>query len=91
MFGSFDRNYYARPLEPSGMMKTNYADGSGGNIFASYDLAGWKNIYGWDKTPQASSLSIAPYKIVSTNGTNKFSNGTFSTNALGFESNNTIT
>ncbi len=80
-FGAFDSNYYARPIDPSGVIYTQYDDGTGA-LGAYYDLPSWKKVYGWDlhsSTPQP----FEPYKVTNATGPNLVTNGSFNSDNNG--------
>ncbi len=81
--GSFDSNYYSRPFDPNGVITTNYQ--SKGTILSSYDLAGWKNKYGWDRNSKASPVMMNAYRVNNMSAANKVENGNFDARVTNIE------
>lgn len=78
-YGIFNNNIYAKPIDKNGIIKTQH-----GSDIAYYDLNLWKNAYAlYDVNSTESPLSITPYQINSVIGTNKFANGSLTSNING--------
>jgi parallel beta-helix repeat protein len=82
-FGTMNNNYYARPINESGIISVNYKDIVGKTVFSFYDIAGWANQYGFDRNTQGSPVKIPSYQVRSYNGGNRFINGSFNSNTNG--------
>ncbi|MEO5593827.1 MAG: right-handed parallel beta-helix repeat-containing protein [Chitinophagaceae bacterium] len=87
-FGTFDNNYYCRPIDDKFVFETDYKVlGELGH--AVYDLPGWQNKFGFDLNSKITGTQIPPYAITSLSASNKFANGGFNSNldsALTFSS-----
>ncbi|MEO6329384.1 MAG: Ig-like domain-containing protein, partial [Ginsengibacter sp.] len=79
LFGRFDSNYYARPLNDRLLIYTNYVKNTGASVLQSYDLEAWKNKYDKDGASKRTARQVAPYKLNSMLGANLVANGTFTT------------
>src|SRR6185436_5682371 len=77
-FGKFDSNYYARPIDDRITINNTYP-----TVIANMDLEGWKKKYGDDPASKITAKQIAAYKVNSLIGSNKVTNGTFSSSVTG--------
>lgn len=76
-FGSFDSNYYCRPVSDQFMVYSAYQDN--GNYYGSmHDLDGWKAVSGKDMASRQSPVLIPTYSVSNYTGGNQFANGSFS-------------
>lgn len=76
LFGNFNNNYYARPLNANlGIFSTQVKQGK--RIGGKLDLEDWKNKYGQDKASKDAGKEILPYKVNQLKGSDKVTNGTF--------------
>lgn len=76
-FGTFNNNYYARPLDDKLTIYSTYpANGQ------EQDLSMWQAFSGLDAASNKSSLKYYPY-TVTTYGTEKFTNSSFDATTLG--------
>ena len=82
-WGSFDNNYYTRPLAENGIINLFYKDQSNSEIYKWYDIEGWYTAFGYDRFTSRSAVKIPAYTVNSTIGSNKFKNGDFVSDALG--------
>ncbi|MEO6915166.1 MAG: right-handed parallel beta-helix repeat-containing protein [Chitinophagaceae bacterium] len=74
--GTFDYNYYLRPLEDGSPIDASWSNGWG-----RYDLEAWQQFTGKEQHSRKSPLTIAPYKVNSVTGRNMYGNGSFNENA----------
>jgi hypothetical protein len=79
-FGTFDNNYYVRPLNDNTVIYNAFVDGSGKRTNNAYMLEDWKPKYGKDEGSQGSPVLIDPYKVNAVTSANKFPNPTFNSN-----------
>ena len=79
--GRMDSNYYARPMDDRITIYNNIYYLTPGQIINYRDLEGWKTKYGHDDASKRSAKQIAPYKLKSLIGSNKFANGAFNSSA----------
>jgi len=77
-FGSFDSNYYARPLSPGMVMSGNQPSKK-----EIHDVPVWYSRFKLDPNSKPSPVSYPAYKINSILSSNKFTNGAFNTNLGG--------
>ncbi|WP_147205338.1 right-handed parallel beta-helix repeat-containing protein, partial [Segetibacter aerophilus] len=84
-FGTFDNNYYCRPIEDNAVINT-LKNVNGNYIFNQVDLQGWRAMYGKDANSKKTPKQIASYRINEIIGGNKFSNGLFSADVGGLYS-----
>ncbi len=82
LFGTFDNNYYCRPLNDKYHITTSYQTPDT-FFYKLYDLPQWRAQYGFDINSKITGTQIQPYTVVSLNGANKFSNATFTSNISG--------
>jgi hypothetical protein len=76
-FGTFNNNYYARPLDDKLSIYATYpANGQ------EKDLAMWQAFSGLDGATNKSSLKYYPYTVTSS-GAEKYSNGSFDAGSVG--------
>lgn len=81
LFGKFNHNYYARPLDTNGILNATYLEN--GNKFIQYhNINSWSRVYGFDAASQP-GFSLATYRLKAVKGANLFSNGNFLTNTNG--------
>ena len=90
-FGTYDSNYYARPFDLGGIIRTQYKVPNG-EVNASFDLSAWSYKFNGRDNHSTTGSPIARY-AVSNGGVNKVSNGTFDVNVNGVlpDANTTIT
>lgn len=80
-FGTYNNNYYARPIDENGIINTLYREASGSYLYAFYDVEGWKTAYrNYDQQSKSSPMKIPSFKINSYNGGNRYANGSFDRN-----------
>lgn len=89
LFGRFDSNYYARPLDDRLTIFNSYI-GAKGTVTRSLDLNGWQQIYGQDKHSKKSAKQIEPYKIIKLIDPNKFDGGDFTNDINGIAGNSCV-
>lgn len=77
--GSFDNNYYGRPVYDKKTFRTFTYFNTSSVITKTFDLPHWKSAYGYDANSKKSPVSIAPYVVNSTSG-NMITNGSFNSN-----------
>ncbi len=77
--GKLDSNYYARPIDDGTTIYTAYTNSGGAQTSGIYDLNGWKSLYNFDNKSKSSAKQIEPYTVTSTNGANKYVDGSFNT------------
>ncbi len=75
--GEFDDNYYARPIDDRAVISVTTYLYTSSEDRRIYDLASWKAKYNKDPSSQRSAKQIAPYRINSLIGSNKYSYGSF--------------
>ncbi len=84
LFGRFDSNYYARPLNDRLVIANSYIQSSTYvQVSQSLDLEGWKNAYNKDGNSKRTPKQIAPFRINKLIGASKVVNGTYSSNVNG--------
>lgn len=81
--GTLDSNYYTRPIDDRLVILNSYINSAGKRINENLDLEGWKKKYNKDGASKRSAKQIAQFKINSLTSSNKFTNGTFTTNITG--------
>ncbi|GAB3900645.1 hypothetical protein GCM10028803_23880 [Larkinella knui] len=72
-FGTFDNNYYSRPLDDGFIINANTNSG----ISGIYTLSDWKTAFSLDANSRTSPIPIPSYRLNTLIGNNKFPNGTF--------------
>jgi len=82
-FGPYNSNYYARPIDPHGIIQTDHRNGSGEYVNLRHNLAGWKALYNNDANSLPCPVTILPYVVNNTIGANRCSNGSFVANING--------
>lgn len=82
-FGTFDSNYYCRPLDERIVINTNANYTSPKYIYKMLNLPSWKGVYKHDSTSKTSPKKIPQYTINTLIGKNKFPNGDFGSNRNG--------
>jgi len=82
LFGKFDSNYYAKPLDDRITIYNSYV-GSGGTVAQNVNLESWKKKYDKDVTSKSTTRQIAAYKLNKVIGSNKITNGTFTNSTSG--------
>lgn len=82
-FGSFNSNYYARPMYDSLPILLYYKDGNGSQLRQYYELSAWQQEYGKDAGSKKSPIDIPNYSIDMVDGASKFTNSHFDQNANG--------
>jgi parallel beta-helix repeat protein len=80
--GSFDHNYYARPLDDEAIFYIQYKNSEGTKVKKLLDLEGWILAYGKDKNSKKSPVTIASYTLQSLASPNMFTAGSFTTTEL---------
>jgi parallel beta-helix repeat protein len=75
--GSFDYNYYARPLDDRVVISTTIQNSSGEKLTELFDLETWKQHYGKDANSKKSPTQIESYTLNKLIGSNKLENGGF--------------
>ncbi|MEO6453707.1 MAG: Ig-like domain-containing protein [Ginsengibacter sp.] len=70
LFGRFDSNYYARPLDDRMVITTNFVRNSS-QVLQNLDLEAWNKQYKEDSASKNSPKEIAPYKLNALVGANK--------------------
>jgi len=83
LIGTLDSNYYARPIDDRMIIFNSYVNSAGSRVNEYVDLEGWKAKYGKDAASKRTAKQILPYKINSIIGSNKYANGTFSSDKRG--------
>ena len=81
-FGTYDYNYYARPMDENGVIYTN-AKIAGNYKNTSYNLAQWKAKFGYDLHSAKSPVAIPSFSVNNITGANKYANGSFNNNVDG--------
>ena len=75
-FGSFDSNYYCRPIDNNYQFFSQYY--FAGTYYKSYDnLSTWASKFGYDKNSKGAPATIAPFVYGSPTGLNKYTNGAY--------------
>ena len=82
--GSFNYNYYNRPLDDNLVFYTRYVNGA--TYEKRFSLSQWSNTYNKDLTSLKSPVQFQLYSITSVLSTNKILNSTFETNTSGWTS-----
>ena len=82
-FGSFDYNYYCRPMDDYATILTRYTTGSG-SVSDLIDLKTWQSTYGLDLNSYKSPAAISAYGVISRSGSNKVQNGSFDSDTKGW-------
>ena len=77
--GTFDNNYYCRPLNDKNTFRTFTYFNTPSVITRTFNLQHWISTYGYDRNSKKSPVSIAPYTIGSVSG-NMITNGSFASN-----------
>jgi parallel beta-helix repeat protein len=80
--GSFDYNYYCRPLEDSLIMDISYNNGAA--ITEDHSLESWRLQYNKDLHSGKSPISITAYTINGVKSSNYITNGMFTNNTTGW-------
>ena len=77
-FGSFDSNYYCRPIDNNYLFFAEYYVGSTYN--SSFEnLVNWNAKYGYDKNSKGAPATIPAYTYSTPGGGNKYTNGAYNT------------
>ena len=84
-FGTFDNNYYCRPIDDDATIYTEYT-GNNGNISKLIDLATWQSTFNKDPGSRKSPYEVPAYKITNLISPNKYTNGQFNSNISGWTS-----
>ncbi len=82
LLGTMDYNYFCRPMNENLSIKSSCAI-AGIRVDRYHDLANWKSTYHLDNASQKTPINVPPYSVNSFSGSNKFSNGKFSSNISG--------
>ncbi len=77
-FGTFDNNYYARPLDDVQTLRLSYPPPNG-TSFDPQSLLEWKTKYGKDQNSKTSSVTFKGYIINSFTGPERVVGGDFTT------------
>ncbi|RCR70861.1 right-handed parallel beta-helix repeat-containing protein [Larkinella punicea] len=72
-FGTFDNNFYSRPLDDGFVI--NASSNSGGS--GIYTLSDWKTAFNLDANSRKAPVPISSYRLNTLTGNNKFPNGSF--------------
>lgn len=84
-YGSFDNNYYCRPLNDNQTIEVTYIDTSiKSYVSERIDLKLWQKDFNYDFNSHISPLKIPVYKLISYTGSNKYSNSSFENNINGW-------
>jgi parallel beta-helix repeat protein len=81
-FGTFDNNYYCRPLADNFDIFNLFVS-AGQTTTNTFDLQGWQAAYSKDLASHKSPVQIPIYTLNSLIGSNKFSNETFTSAVSG--------
>lgn len=73
--GTFDNNWYCRPLDDKLTIQTDYVNGSSFN--EALTLEDWQSKYLKDEHSGKSPIAIDPYKILGVKSSNFFTNSSF--------------
>ena len=76
--GTFDYNYYCRPIDDQLVIKTSYVDATSFNDINT--LASWLSLFGKDQHSGKSPIVVDEYKILDVKSLNYFLNPDFETN-----------
>ncbi len=82
-FGSFDYNYYCRPVDDHATIRTRYTTDSG-SVPDLIDLKTWQSTFGLDLNSYKSPAAISAYRIISRSGSDKVQNGGFDSDTKGW-------
>lgn len=80
-FGSYDNNYYSRPFDVAGFIRTQYKVANG-EVNTPYDLAAWSAKFNGRDSHSTLGAPIASYSLSNIEA-NKIGNGTFDNNVGG--------
>lgn len=83
LMGSFNNNYYCRPLNDQSNVYNCYVSGTNLTVKSNMDLATWKPVYNQDSASRITPRQIPAFKVQSINSANKFGNQSFNTNTSG--------
>ena len=84
-FGTFNNNYYCRPISDDKTIRVLYTNSSG-IISELIDLRTWQKKYNYDLNSSISPFKIPTYSLLSFVDPNKFTNGTFDSYITGWSS-----
>lgn len=76
--GTFDRNYYARPIDDVQTIMTQKHLSSGRET-DFYDLLGWKKELGKDQNSNRSPVKIPTYEVINMNNSSIYPHGSYNT------------
>lgn len=79
--GSFDRNFYARPVDDFLSIFTQHQEW-GQRISKTYDLEDWTKEYNKDQSSKKSPVKLPSHRIINVDKSNKFPNGTFDNQSM---------
>ena len=82
-FGTFDNNYYCRPVDDELTIFTKYT-GPSGSVSKYMDLETWQTTYQYDLHSKKSPATIPAYNIINYVGSNKIINGKFDNDISGW-------
>ncbi|MVM39572.1 hypothetical protein GO730_21465 [Spirosoma sp. HMF3257] len=77
-FGTFDNNYYARPLDDVQSLRLSYPPPNG-NLFDPQSLLEWQTKYGKDANSKTSPITLKGYTLNSYTGAERVVGGDFTT------------
>jgi uncharacterized repeat protein (TIGR02059 family) len=83
-FGTFDNNYYCRPIDDDVTIYAEYF-GNLGTISNFMNLEKWQSTFNYDLNSKKSPYTISEYKITDFLGTSKFENGNFNSDIKGWD------
>ncbi len=81
--GSFQNNYYVRPLDDKLTIQTRYLKNNSIDMRQWFQLENWQDQFNEDLNSQRSPIDLTPYKIESIHPTNKILNGRFNSHTKG--------
>nr|MBI1232845.1 T9SS type A sorting domain-containing protein [Cytophagales bacterium] len=81
-FGTFDRNFFVRPLGDNHSITTTYTR-DGKRINETLNLERWQKLYNEDPNSSLFAGNVIPFEVIQTKGTSKYPNGTFESNFNG--------
>ena len=84
-FGTFDNNYYCRPIDDDATIYAEYT-GILGTISKFMNLTTWQSTFNYDLNSKKSPYPILAYKITELIGTSKFGNANFNNDIAGWSS-----
>lgn len=82
-FGSFDRNYYCRPMNENMSISITYV-GASGYVSKQIGLNEWKQTFNYDINSITTPYQITNESVTDITGNNIYSNGTFDNDNTGW-------